>query len=125
LNDLLTDIQETNLTMINRTQDNENDLDQVDKQFKSVKKLKLEEIKIIYNSLKDIEEANLATKNREKQMLKNMNVKIVKTAKGEQYSFDEPPELNKASIIGNGYNYLFRKLSIKSEKFILNVRFRK
>lgn len=67
----------------------------LNKQFKAERKYKLEEIKIVQNSLQDIEQANQATKNREKQMLKNMNVRIVKTADGEKYAFEEPPELNK------------------------------
>lgn len=70
----------------------------LNKQFKATNKYKLEEIKIVQNSLQDIEQANQATKNREKQMLKNMNVRVIKTADGERYSFEEPPELNKEII---------------------------
>jgi len=94
----LTEIQENNLAIMNRIQEDENNLDELQKSIKNEEKFKLEEIETVAKGLKDIDQAMKATKNREKQMLSNMNVKMKKTADGEKYVIEEQKGLNKIVI---------------------------
>jgi len=76
LMDILTEIQESNLAMMNRIQEDDNNLEELQKSLKEEERYKLDEISTVTKNLEDVEQAMQSLKKREKQMIQNLNIKI-------------------------------------------------
>ena len=96
---IMTEIQENNLNIMNRIQEDENNLDELQKSIKEEEQFKLDEMDSVAKGLRDVEQALQATKNREKQMYSNMPVRVPENNWWEKYFYDDSKEWTK--IIAN------------------------